>query len=99
MKRFASLLSLFAVVSAFLILPAQAGAAEHNRYRSVQWYDAQTNIASRWETQRASVEARVRDNHTDDKNGAFSETAYTVNVSHIEHLVRCIRNTKTCTAQ
>ncbi len=90
------LLSVLAVVTAFVILPAQVGAAA---YHSAQWYDAQTNIGYRWLNERAAVEARIVDNHTNDEDGISNEKAVAANIAHIERLVHCIFEYKSCASQ
>ena len=78
------------------MLAPVASAKEHHPYRSPQWYDAQTNLAFRWLNERESVEARVRDNHTNDENGSVNEKAIELNLSHIARLVYCVMDADTC---
>lgn len=96
MRRFNSILSIVAVAAAFLILPAQASA---HFYHSAQWYDDQTNIVERWETERLTVEDQVMDNQSDNETGEVNEKAVVANIAHIERLVARVKDTKTCAAQ
>lgn len=84
------------LIAAFVVIAVPAEAAT---YHSVHWYNAQTNIAEHWETNRSEVETRVLDNHSDDETGFVNEKAVEANIAHIDHLVQCIRDTKRCAAQ
>ncbi len=79
MKQYLSTLTATAFAFAFL-------------FHSVQQHEKMTQLGHRWETDRPAVEARIRDNHTNDDDGSVNESAIKANTFHIEHqYVPCLR--------